>query len=75
MGGKKKLTLAERNKLFDQLKSYNVQSLTLFLPVYTKQTATLEDCLRLFREHNRAVLASNEMGLHLARADFRRRPL
>lgn len=51
-----------------------MQSLTLFLPVYTKKNDTLENCLRLFRDHNRAVLASNEMGLHLARVDTRRRP-
>ena len=51
-----------------------MQSLTLALPVYTKQNDTLDNCLRLFRDHNRAVLASNEMGLHLDRVNTKRRP-
>ena len=49
-------------------------SFTLGLPAYEPQNDSKDNCLKLFREHDRAVKTSNELGLHLARVDGERQP-
>ena len=63
-----------RTIMFELLKTYKVDSFTLFLPVYKEQMADAREIGQTLQAYDRAVKTSGELGLHLRRCNPKCRP-